>query len=126
MSGERSRLMTQRDAPCELSAKLLASRMRDRTLSASEVLEAHLAKIEEHNPKLHAVVSLDAEKARQRAREADRALARGEYWGPLHGVPMTLKDGFDVAGLRTTVGTKELDRIATEDSTVAARLRAAG
>src|SRR5205823_1525192 len=50
----------------------------------------------------------------------------GEVRGPLHGVPMTLKDGHEVAGLRTTVGAKELDHVAEEDGTVAARLRAAG
>src|SRR5439155_21080992 len=75
---------------------------------------------------LNAVVSLDTDGARQRAAAADAAFARGESWGPLHGVPMTLKDAHDVAGLRTTIGTAELDRIADADGTVAARLRAAG
>src|SRR2546422_5194640 len=60
------------------------------------------------------------------AQRADAAQRRGEIWGPLHGVPMTLKDGHDVAGLRTTLGTAQLDRVADEDGTVAARLRAAG
>src|SRR5213079_3153554 len=104
----------------------LARRIRQRRLTAAEALEAHLERIEKHNLTLNAVVSLDAEGARKAARKADAALGRGEVRGPLHGVPMTLKDAHDVAGLRTTVGTKELDRVADEDGTVAARLRAAG
>ncbi|MGH7321199.1 MAG: amidase [Candidatus Rokuibacteriota bacterium] len=114
------------DDPCELPARVLARRLRQRQLSAAEVLKAHLARIEKHNTTLTAVVSLDVERARKLARKADAALRRGEVWGPLHGIPMTLKDGHDVAGLRTTVGTKELDRVAEEDGTVAARLRVAG
>ncbi|MBW8879581.1 MAG: amidase [Acidobacteria bacterium] len=114
------------DGPCELPARVLARRLRRRQLTAVEALEAHLERIEERNPVLNAVVSLDAGRARKRAEAADAALRRDEVWGPLHGVPMTLKDAHDVAGLRTTVGTAALDRIAEEDGTVAARLRAAG
>jgi amidase len=112
--------------PCELPARALARRLRRRELSAVEALQAHLERIGKHNPALNAVVSLDAERALQRAAAADAALARGEPVGPLHGVPMTLKDGHDVAGLRTTVGTALFDRVADGDGTVAARLRAAG
>lgn len=118
--------MTGRDGPCELPARVLAHRLRRRQLTAVEALEAHLERIEERNPALTAVVSLDSGRARELAEAADAALRRGEIWGPLHGVPMTLKDAHDVAGLRTTVGTVELDRVADEDGTVAARLRAAG
>jgi len=112
--------------PCELPARLLARRLRRRQISAAEAVETFLERIARHNPALNAVVSLDADQARERAAEADAAFARGEVWGPLHGVPMTLKDAHDVAGLRTTVGTVELDRIADEDGIVASRLRAAG
>ena len=114
------------DEPCEVPARVLARRLRQRKLTAVEALEAHLERIEERNPVLNAVVSLDADRARKSAAAADAALRRDEVWGPLHGVPMTLKDAHDVAGLRTTVGTKELDRVADADGTVAARLRAAG
>ena len=70
---------------------------------------------------------MDVEGARARAREADEALARGEAWGPLHGVPFTLKDVHSTAGMRTTVGFPQLaDYAAQEDSTVVARLREAG
>ena len=71
-------------------------------------------------------MSLDIDAARRQAAAADAALARGDRVGPLHGVPLTLKDGHDVAGLRTTIGTERFDRVADEDGTVAARLRAAG
>jgi amidase len=111
---------------CSLSATELAKRLARRELSAVEVLEAHLARIDQRNATLNAVVSLDVASARAQAETADRALARGELRGPLHGVPITLKDGHDVAGLRTTLGTEVFDRIADADGTVAARLRAAG
>src|SRR5262245_35591913 len=118
--------MAKREGPCQLPARLLATKLRRGTLTATEALEAHLVRIEEQNGAIGAVVSLDAERARARAKQADEAMARGDVWGRLHGVPMTLKDGHDVAGLRTTVGTEVLDRIAGEDGAVAARLHAAG
>ena len=114
------------DGLCWLPVTELARRLRRRQLTAVEVLDACLERIEKHNPTLNAVVSLDAGRARKLAKAADAALKRGEIRGPLHGVPMTLKDAHDVAGLRTTVGTVQLDREADEDGTVAARLRAAG
>lgn len=108
------------------SAAQLAAAIRARHVSATEVLEAHLAQIERHNPVLNAVVTMDAERAHERAREADEALARGEVWGPLHGVPFTLKDAHATAGMRTTTGFPPLDHTPREDGTVAARLKAAG
>jgi len=104
----------------------LAAAIRAKQVSAMEVLDSHLAQIDRHNPPLNAVVTLDAERAHQQAREADAALARGEVWGPLHGVPFTLKDAHSTAGMRTTTGTPELDHVPSEDSTVTARLKAAG
>jgi amidase len=111
---------------CYLTASQVAARIQCREVSARQVLDADLAQIERYNPTLTAVVSLDHDRARERADAADAALASGEVWGPLHGVPMTLKDAHEVAGLRTTVGTVECDRIAETDGAVAARLRAAG
>jgi amidase len=108
------------------TAQGLAGRIRRGEISAVEVLEEHLDRIGKHNPELNAVVSLDADAAQRQAEAADAALRRGVEVGPLHGVPMTLKDSLDVAGLRTTVGTAQLDRVPDTDSTVAARLRAAG
>src|SRR5436305_4588550 len=104
----------------------LAAAIRAGHVSATEVLEAHLAQIDKRNPALNAVITLDAEQAYERAREADAALARGELWGPLHGVPFTLKDAFATAGMRTTTGFPPLDHVPQTDSTVTARLKAAG
>jgi amidase len=109
------------------STTALAAAIRAGDLSATEVLDAHLAQIEEHNPTLNAIVTLDAEQAQQRARAADAALARGEVWGPLHGVPFVLKDAHSTQGMRTTVGFPPFaDCVPQEDGTVAARLKAAG
>lgn len=109
------------------TATELAKIIREQTASAVEVLEAHLAHITSHNPTLNAIVTLNEEAARRRAQEADAALAQGEVWGPLHGVPVTIKDAFETAGLRTTSGFEPLaDYIPQQDATVVARLRAAG
>ncbi len=105
----------------------LENAIRTRQVSASEVIEAHLARIEQVNPALNAIIVSNAERAREQAVAADEALARGEVWGPLHGVPFTLKDAHATAGLRTTSGYPQLaDYVAETDSTVAARLKAAG
>jgi len=105
----------------------LAQMIRDRTVSAGEVLDAYLRQIVKYNSQLNAICTLDEERARQRATEADEALARGENWGILHGVPITIKDAFETAGLLTTAGYKPLkDYVPKADATVVARLRAAG
>ncbi|MBN8507849.1 MAG: hypothetical protein J0L57_04485 [Burkholderiales bacterium] len=91
-----------------LPATELLLRLRRRELSAVELLQHHLQRIGRLNPAINAVVVLDAERALQRARAADAALARGETWGPLHGLPMTVKESFDVAGLPTTWGFESL------------------
>jgi amidase len=108
------------------SATELAAAIQNRAVSAVEVLDAHLAQIAAHNTRLNAVVTLDAEGARWHAQAADVALARGQVWGPLHGVPFTLKDALATSGMRTTTGAHFLDHVPHEDSTVAARLKAAG
>src|ERR1700737_927945 len=109
------------------STTQLAAAIRERKITAEETLEAFLAQIDKHNPVLNAVNIIDAEKAKERARAADEALARGELWGPLHGVPFTLKDAHSTAGMRTTVGFPPLANcVPEEDSTVAARLKQAG
>ena len=109
------------------SAKSMARAIAEKEVSAVEVVEAHLARIEEVNPALNAVVMLAAERARSEAAEADAALARGESKGALHGVPFTLKDSIDTEGVVTTGGTLgRKDFVPDADATVAARLRAAG
>ena len=109
------------------SAHEIAAGIRRREVSVSEVVAAHLAHIRTRNPALNAIVTLEEEAASRRARLADEALARGEVWGPLHGVPLTLKDCLAVAGMRTTAGFAPLaDYVPSADATVTARLRAAG
>src|SRR5256714_7420063 len=109
------------------STTQLAASIRAGHVSATEVLEAHLAQIATHNAALNAVITMDTERAYERARQADKALARGEIWGPLHGLPFTLKDAHATAGMRTTSGFAPLaDYVPQEDSTMTARLKAAG
>ncbi|MDX8477109.1 amidase [Mesorhizobium sp. VK24D] len=105
----------------------LAAAIAERKISAVEALDAHLAQIDRHNKAINAVVILDREGARERARQADAALARTDTLGPLHGVPFTLKDTHETAGMRTTVGFPPFaDYVARKDSPVVARLKAAG
>jgi amidase len=109
------------------SATTLAQAIRSKEVSAQEVVDAHLARIEAVNPQLNAVVQVAADSARDQAREADAALARGELKGPLHGVPMTIKDSLDTAGVITTGGTTgRRAYVPAQDATAVARLRAAG
>ena len=109
------------------SATELARAIRDREVSSAEVVAAHLARIEEANPTLNAVVHLTADAARARAREADAALASGEVWGPLHGVPVTIKDAFETAGVVSAGGTKgRAGFVPREDAAGVARYKAAG
>ena len=109
------------------SAKSIAAAIREKQVSCKEVLEAHLRRIDEVNPKLNAVVQLASDRARAEAEEADRALAKGEIKGPLHGVPMTIKDSPDTEGVVSTGGTQgRAGFVPREDATVVARMRAAG
>ena len=109
------------------SAVTIARNVREKKVSATEVVEAHLRRIEEVNPKLNAIVQLADERALAEARAADEALARGNVQGPLHGVPMTIKDSLDTAGVITTGGTKgRASFVPDRDATVVARMRAAG
>lgn len=100
--------------------------LRNRDISAVELLELHLARIERHNPALNAVVTLNTDDARQAAARADEARARGDG-RPLLGLPFTVKDVLETAGLRTTAGYPPLaDYVPVQDAPVVARLRAAG
>jgi amidase len=104
----------------------MARAIAAREISSAEAVEACLARIDEVNPRINALVRL-ADDARERARQADAELARGEVPGPLHGVPFAIKDSLDTAGVVTTAGTVGwLDRVPARDGTVVARLRAAG
>jgi amidase len=105
----------------------LAADIRDRRIGCLELLEHYLARAERHNPALNAIIAWQTETARERARTADAALARGDVWGPLHGVPMTIKESFDVAGLPSTWGNPAWqDSVAAENAVLVERLLGAG
>ena len=109
------------------SAGEQAKAIRDKQISSQELVRACIKRIEEVNPKLNAVVQLPAETALRQAREADKALAKGEIRGPLHGVPFTLKDAIETEGVISTGGTLgRASYVPKEDATVVKRLRAAG
>ncbi|MFD7587879.1 amidase [Kitasatospora sp. NPDC059811] len=113
--------------PYELSLAAAAEEIRARRLSPVELVDSVLDRIEQVEPHLGAYVAVTAERARRAAREAEQEAARGLHRGPLHGVPMGLKDLIDVAGLATTASSRvRADHRAQTDSTVAARLAAAG
>ncbi len=109
------------------SACKLVKAIRAGEVSALAAVTAHLDRIEAVNPALNAVVQLAPERAREEAEEADRARAGGEALGPLHGLPITLKDSLDTAGIVTTWGTAGRSAYVPDaDATVVARLRRAG
>src|SRR5918992_5251336 len=109
------------------SATDAAQAVRHKEVSSRELTEMLLTRIEDANPALNAVVELRREAALQEANAADEATAHGEEAGPLHGVPMTIKDSFNVAELHTTWGNPAFkDFIADSDATVVRRLRQAG
>lgn len=110
-----------------LSATALARRIRRRQTSAVAVMKAHLRRIERWNRSVNAVVTLDADAALAQAQAADAALTDEELWGPLHGVPFTVKDQFSTADLRTTYGLPYYtDFVPDGDAVTVARLRRAG
>jgi amidase len=111
----------------QLSATELAQRIARRQLSSAEVVNAHLARIDAVNPALNAVVRVLGDQAREAADLADRRLAVGETIGPLHGVPFTVKENIDMAGLPTTWGVPILaEAVVPMDAPVVERMRAAG
>jgi aspartyl-tRNA(Asn)/glutamyl-tRNA(Gln) amidotransferase subunit A len=107
---------------CELSRKI-----RDRSISPVELTHDCLDRIARLNPVLNAFITVTAESALERARLAEREIYRGAYLGPLHGIPIGLKDLIDTAGIRTTAGSALFkERVPTEDAEVVRRLRAGG
>jgi amidase len=109
------------------SAAAAAAMVRSGKVSSRELTELVLARIDTANPDLNAVVEWRREAALREAAAADEAVARGQPVGPLHGVPMTIKEAFNVAGLHTTWGNPDLKEfVADQDATVVGRLRRAG
>ena len=112
---------------CFLTACELTQRIRAKQISATEVMQAHLAQIDRVNPQVNAIVTYHPERALAQARAADAALARGEPLGPLHGIPVAHKDVFDTAGVRTTYGSPiYADHIPDRDAVIVERLKRAG
>jgi len=113
--------------PAFLPAHRLAALIRQKKIGCLEALNLYLRRIERYNPKLNAVVVLDSDRSRKQARAADWALAKGRVLGPLHGVPMTIKESFDIAGLPTTWGRPDLkDNKPQRDALAVQRLKNAG
>jgi amidase len=111
----------------QLSATALAAAIRARRISSREALDALAARIARHDRAFNLVVTLDLERARAAAAVADEEVARGRLRGPLHGVPMTIKDSYQTKDVRTTSGAPELaEFVPQEDAVPVARLRAAG
>ncbi len=90
------------------SATELTKAIRDKRIGSAELLELYIERYERFNPSINAIVATDFETARKRAGEADEATAKGESWGPLHGLPMTIKDTMEVIGMPCTWGSPEL------------------
>jgi amidase len=109
------------------SAATIAKMIREGHVSSEEVVRTFLDRIEKVNPKLNAVVQLAADRALAEARDADKATAKGDVKGTLHGVPITIKDSLDTAGIISTGGTMGRSAfVPSQDATVVDRLRRAG
>ena len=105
----------------------LAAAIRNKEASSLELTDMYIERVERYDGQTNAVVVHDFERGREAAKAADSALAKGESAGPLHGVPMTVKEAFNVTGLPTTWGIPELrDNIASEDADYVQRLKGAG
>lgn len=110
-----------------LSAIEMARQIREKEISPVELADAHLAKIEKLNPRLNAFVQVDPERVLRQARQAEAGLMAGENLGPLHGVPISIKASFEVAGFRCECGTRlRAGYVANEDAPLVKRLREAG
>jgi aspartyl-tRNA(Asn)/glutamyl-tRNA(Gln) amidotransferase subunit A len=115
------------DDLCYLSVLELGGLLRRRQVSSVEIVRSLLERIERLEPMLNAYITVTAEEALAAARRCDEELAAGRDRGPLHGIPMAVKDLFDTAGIRTTAGSKILaERVPDEDATVVRKLREAG
>jgi amidase len=113
--------------PVQSSLCLMAAMVRDRAISPVELVDAHLAQIAARNPRVNAFAMVLEEQARAAAKLAEAAVMHGEPLGLLHGVPVTVKDSFDMEGLPTLTGSRfRLGHRAAQDATAVARLRAAG
>src|ERR1700757_3234841 len=110
-----------------LSAVSMAEQVRQKKISALELVDAHLARIAQLNPRLNAFIALDEDRARWDARALDTAAAHGDFRGPLHGVPISIKSSIATAGLRCESGTRlRAGNVPAKDAVLVSRLREAG
>jgi amidase len=115
------------DSICLLPAAELAAMVHRKEVSSRELLDAFVARVERIDPQVNAVCTLAVESARQQAEEADADAANGEWWGPLHGLPITIKDAIETARIRSTGGAVALaGHVPTADAPAVASLREAG
>ena len=113
--------------PCQRTLAALSTAIRSRRLSSIDLAETLLERIQALEPMIRAWTTIDPEKVLQEARERDREIRQGKWRGPLHGIPIGVKDLYFTAGMRTTVGSKRFaDFVPTEDATAVKRLRDAG
>ena len=118
--------MTELDLDTATATDAVAA-LASGTIGSEELLDAFLARIDERNGAVNAVVAFDVDRARERARRADADRANGVSWGPLHGLPMTIKDAYETEGLVTTSGAPELAELVPDrDADAVALLKAAG
>jgi aspartyl-tRNA(Asn)/glutamyl-tRNA(Gln) amidotransferase subunit A len=112
---------------CHLTIRQAGELIRKGELSPVELTRAFFDRIDQTDSRLHSFITLLPEEAMQQARTAESEIQSGGYKGPLHGIPIALKDLYDTAGIRTTAGSRvDFDRVPTEDATTTARLKAAG
>ena len=115
------------DALVKLTISELAPKIKSKEVSPVEVVDAALAQVGRLQPRLNSFITILGERARDQAKEQEAALMRGEYRGPLHGIPIGIKDNIATAGIRTTVGSKVLgDNVPDEDAHVVSRCQDAG
>jgi aspartyl-tRNA(Asn)/glutamyl-tRNA(Gln) amidotransferase subunit A len=118
---------SQTDDLTKLTLREASDLVRKKKVSPVDLTKACLARIERANPTLNCFITVTADSALRQARDAETEIASGKWRGPLHGIPIALKDLFDTAGVKTTAGSGVFkDRIPTEDAEVVRRLKAAG
>jgi len=127
MLGAMAALGDTKDDLAGLTLAEASARIRSRAVTPTQLVEACLARIQVYNPKVNAFITVLREQALKQARELDAEQQAGKFRGPLHGIPIALKDNIDTAGIRTTAASAVFDdRVPTEDAPVVTRLKAAG
>ncbi|MEC9280189.1 MAG: amidase family protein, partial [Chloroflexota bacterium] len=112
---------------CYLNAREIRDKIRNREVSAVEVMEAHLIQIESVNPTVNAIVTLHSDRAMDGAKAADESISNGDALGPLHGLPTAVKDLTLTKGIRTTFGSRIYeDNVPDHDAIIVERIRKAG